>query len=109
STPPSRPNSKSVSRYLGSALRLSRFTLSLMVSILLIGKNVLHGHPADPGQLQRQRHRGGVVPPLDLADGLAGHPRQSAHLLLVDPQPGPVLLQPVVQRHPPIPFLTIIQ
>ena len=35
-------------------------------------------------------------------DGLAGDPRQTAHFLLVDSQPGPVFLQSVIQGHRPL-------
>ena len=33
-------------------------------------------------------HGGGIIPPLNLADGLPGDPRKAPQLLLVDPQAG---------------------
>ncbi len=61
-------------------------------------------HTADPGKASASVSPRGSSPPFDLADGLAGNTRQGAHPCWLTPQPGPVLLQPAVQRHPLIPF-----
>ena len=75
------------------------FGTILVHAIIFISEDILHGHAADRGQLQRERDGGGIISPFDQADRLSGHPDKPSHLFLIHSQLISVFLQSVIQWH----------